>query len=324
MEPDCRYSEKPILGEDGNPIFASMGDIARATETFRKQPKNPKALDVLNAYRNFRLNCIRTSLSLLRKASPPDKVLISARLKRLTSILRKLRRGQKGAVNEMDDIIGFRIICQSYGDAVAMSSRIANNLNASVKNYLENDHGAGIGYRAQHGIVKFKQPFHNSSVTVRFEIQVRSWYQHLWACWCESHGEQAKEGFPNRANDDAATQDLVATLRECSHKIAQWEKANPSQVQTELLNFSDPYNIALAWINNKKMVYQFDVFGHDIASAVRHLNRLESQMGLDPLLLVGVANEPSLRELLMKTHPRFTKNKGDLNPKYWMPQAQPV
>ncbi len=317
MQPDCLYSEESISDTSGNPAFVSMGDIARATEVFRNQPGDPKALDVLNAYRNFRLNCIRTSLSLLKEAGLPDNALVSARLKRLRSILRKLKRGQRGAVNEMDDIIGFRIICQSCDDAVAMSSRIASNLNATVKNYLENDHGAGIGYRAQHVIVRFKQPFRNSLVTVRFEIQVRSWYQHLWACWCESHGERAKEGFLGQVHNDTETQDLVATLQTHSRKIAEWERANLNQVQEKLPPFSDPYNIALAWVTDK-MMYGFDAFGQDIADAVEHLNHLESKAGLDPIFLVGVANEPDLRKLLVRTHPRFMK-KGFLDPEYWMP-----
>ena len=146
----------PYIEQDA---FTSMRDLSRATEIFRTQPKSPEALDKLNAYRHFRLNCIQTSLSLIIKARPPERVLVSARLKRLRSILRKLIRGQLGSINEMDDIIGFRVICQSYDEANDMSSRVRDVLDAKMKNYLEIEHRQDIGYRAQHGIVRFKQPW---------------------------------------------------------------------------------------------------------------------------------------------------------------------
>ena len=183
---------------EGDLAFTSMGDIRRATTRFREDPDNLKTRDVLNSYRKFRLNCIRTSLRLLKNSRLPDKVLVSARLKRLTSIQRKLRRSQVPApLNEMDDIIGFRVICESLEEAVELGERIKNRLAANIKDYINREHVLGLGYRAIHGIARFKQPLQDKSVSVRFEIQIRTWYQHLWACWCESHGEQAKEGYPN-------------------------------------------------------------------------------------------------------------------------------
>ena len=296
-----------------------MGDLSRATKVFRTQPDNLEALDKLNAYRRFRLNCIRTSLSLLNKASLPERVLVSARLKRLRSIQRKIIRGQRGSINEMDDIIGFRVICQSYNEAIEMSSRVRETLNAKMKNYLEAEHKNNIGYRAQHGIVRFKQPFGDSAVIVRFEIQIRTWYQHLWACWCESHGEHAKEGFRNIALPAAGTQKLISTLSYHSRTIARWELANPDIVQkeNELPIFSDPYSVALAWFNSNKK-FDFDQFGHDASAAVKELNRLESQDNIDPLLLIGIGESSRIRNILMETHPRFMKD-GFLDPQYWMP-----
>ena len=313
MYADCPYS----VPEE--PKFKSRGDIDRATEKYRKDPNDPVAHDVLNAYRNFRLNCIQTSLSLLTKSAPPEKVLISARLKRLRSILRKICYGYSGSISKMDDIIGFRIVCESYSAAVSFGERIQQKLpGARVKNYLQEKHPSGIGYRAIHGIVKFEQPFLDRKLSVRFEIQVRSWYQHMWACWCESFGEHAKKGFHNVENDDEETLELIDRLREISTQIAEWEVSNPDTVQEALPALSEPYNIAVAWFNSRG-TYDFQSFRRDIFAAARDLEYLEAKPDIEPLLLVGVTDVSDLRKLLLETHPRFMR-RGFPDPKYWTPE----
>ena len=57
-----------------------------------KNFRNVEARLILDSYRKYRLACIRTSLSLLRRAGLPDRVLVSARLKRLESTYRKMMR----------------------------------------------------------------------------------------------------------------------------------------------------------------------------------------------------------------------------------------
>ena len=320
MNSYCHVRE--ILRPDGSFYFNSMGDIRRATDDFRMNPTDPEALEKINAYRRFRMDCIRMSLSLIREAVPPPNALISARLKRIRSIQRKISRGQMGAVNEMDDIIGFRIVCQSFDDAVAMSARIKKVLGAHIKNYLH-DHHAGTGYRAQHGIVRFDQPFKDESkVKVRFEIQIRSWYQHLWACWSENFGEQAKEGFQGFRQLNEKTKELIANLRKISNAIADWENANPDCIQQSLPELSDLYNISLAWFNSE-MQYSFGTFENDVSKAVRNLIYLEAQADIDPILLVGVTDSANIQKLLTRTHPKFMKQ-GFLEPEYWMPIAKTV
>lgn len=303
------------LGEDLT--FASMGDIRRATAKFRDDPYDPVTQDILNSYRRFRLNCIQTSLLLLRNSDLPDKVLVSARLKRLKSIYRKLRRSEVTApLNEMDDIIGFRVICESLEDAVELGGRIGNRLNATMKDYTKEEHPAGLGYRAIHGITRFEQPFQNGTVKVRFEIQVRTWYQHLWACWCESHGEQAKEGYPN-AQPGERMWDNKLKLRHLSDRLCDWEKSHPAHIQKHLPNFCDPYHVAITWFNSMQE-YNFAPFWNNVSSAVDYLNYLETILDVEPLLLVGIAEARDLEGLLRHTHPNFMSG-SSLDPQYWMP-----
>lgn len=296
-----------------------MGDVRRASKDFCEDRQNPQARDTLNAYRKFRLNCVQTSLSLLKQSELPEAVLVSARLKRLKSIYRKMRRNPEGttvAINEMDDIIGFRIVCRSLRDAVGLGQRVEENLEARMKNYLETEHGAGLGYRAIHGIVRFEQPLRDKHVRVRFEIQIRTWYQHLWACWCESHGEQAKEGFTGGRKREDDIKKLILELNERSHEIRDWEESHREYVQKELPYFSGSHNLALAWFNAQRE-YDFDSFGGDIPGAVRYLNYLESQGDVEPLLLVGISRIPNLKGLLRQTHPYFMGGRAQ-DPRYWL------
>ncbi|MCY4218431.1 MAG: RelA/SpoT domain-containing protein [Gammaproteobacteria bacterium] len=294
-----------------------MGDLNRATELFRKQPNDPEALEKLNAYRHFRLNCLRTSLQFIQQAEPPKRVLISARLKRIRSIRRKLIRGQRGSINEMDDIIGFRVICESLTEALELGSRIKDICEARIKNYLEHHHSKDIGYRALHGIIKFDQPFGVTTVKVRFEVQIRTWYQHLWACWCESHGEHAKEGFIDNL-ENKKIRELKQSLVGISQLIADWEQAYSLHTQLKLPEYVGPFNIALAWYNNRNN-FGFDPFGLDIDGAVNELYRLESFSDTEPLLLVGIGQSDQIKNILAKTHPKFMV-RGFLDPQHWIPK----
>ena len=305
--------------------FGSMGDIGRASREFSRDFGNIEARDVLDSYRQFRLNCIRTSLSLLKKVVLPERVLISARLKRLESVYRKMRRNpdRPPRLNGMDDVIGFRVVCESFDDAIALGKQIENEVSARTKNYIEETHELGIGYRAIHGIARFRQPLGNTPVTARFEIQVRTWYQHRWACWCESFGEQAKEGFRNTERKDRQTvESLKASLNDCSRRVAAWEEMHRKEPQTTLPPFTDPYNLAVAW-TAPPGGHDFAHFGTDVSAAMKRLRHYEGQRGLKPLLLIGVAENPDLVDLLKQTHPNFVDFVGRkyLHPDYWLPKG---
>ena len=300
--------------------FENMSDIRRASKVFYEDSRDIEARSILDSYREYRLACIRTSLSLLRRADLPDRVLVSARLKRLDSTHRKMMRypDQSMLVDKMDDIIGFRIVCESFDEAIALGQRIASNVPAKTKDYIENVHGAGVGYRAIHGIARFRQPLLDRHVTVRFEVQIRTWYQHLWACWCENHGEQAKEGFTNRERSDReAVEAMKRELIDRSRAVARWEEAHRGDLQQRLPPFVDLYNLAVAWVGPPE---DFHPCGTDIAAAVKRLRYFESRRGLQPLLLVGVADNPSLKGVLALTHPNFVIDQS-LDPQDWMPEG---
>ena len=295
--------------------FESIGQVRRASAKFGENRDDFDAMNVLNSYRRFRLNCVRTSLSLLTEGGLPERVLISARLKRLKSIYRKIVRNQGFDVSRMDDIIGFRVICRNLADATALAEGVRRNLDAGIKDYLAGDHFTDTGYRAIHGIVKFRQTLGEASVRVSFEIQIRTWYQHLWACWCEGKGEQAKEGFVGRTDEYAL--ETKRNLREVSNAVKGWEEQFPGKVQEKLPKFQGVHNVAIASCNTQSD-YFYDPYSNDVARAVQDLNRLETKRDIEALLLVGVAEDLDLQNLLKRTHPNFLGGLP-LDPEQWMP-----
>ena len=310
---ECGYPDD--LGLD------SMGQVVRASRKLCLSPDDSGARAVLDSYREFRLACLKTSLSLLRSVQLPNRTLISARLKRIESINRKITRNQFGtfSVSQMDDIIGFRIICESYLEAVNVADRLAGMSRAIKKDYIGRSHPSGSGYRAIHVIAKFDQPFRSSSVVARFEIQIRTWLQHLWACWCESQGEQIKEFNANLDQCvDKESVETIGSLISMSKLIAEWEEKNQGKSQVRLPRCGNPYQLAVASVgpDGQNSLIQC---GTDANFALENV-RYSEKRNLHPLLLLGVdAANLNLESLLSMTHPKFVGSKFPY-PEGWMPK----
>ena len=225
--------------------FTSASAVGQAGWKFAKNDQDGQAKAIINSYRYFRLACLQTSLGRLRQVELPKNVLISARLKRLRSISRKLQRSPRGALNRMDDIIGFRVICGSLREVRELGNSLEHKLNAKIRNYLDNTHKNEIGYRAIHVIDRFQQPLSDEfCITVRFEIQIRTWKQHQWACECEQYGEPAKEGFMGWKDKEA--KDIKDKLRRESDKMKRWEEAHADENQKIMPVFQGEQQLMIA------------------------------------------------------------------------------
>ena len=263
-------------------------------------------------YREFRSRCLQTTLDIVEASKVPTRALVSVRLKRLDSIRRKIKRcGNQFKLGTMDDVVGVRIVCENYQIACDLSQRIQSLPDChKLKNYIT--HSGKTGYRSLHHIMRFDQPLTDKkTIRVRFEIQVRSYYQHLWAIWSESQGEDTKIGKEVPA-------DLLADLLAVSERIAQWEESNPETIQRPLPGYiAGGHNIVLAWRQQygKPMILRF----YGIERAVKQLNSLENKYPDERrggLLLVGVTSLEKTLEVLRLTHPLYTMQRKKTG---WMP-----
>jgi len=281
--------------------FSSLNEIDRVGTAFAKESQNIQRVSDVQNYRTFRMRCLSTTLSILDACKVSGRSAVSARLKRLDSIRLKIERATANfKLGRLDDVVGVRVICETLGDVEELSSRIQDSPEfLRLKNYL--DDPAPTGYRGIHHIMRFDQPVtEDTSLSMRFEIQVRTYLQHQWAIWSESHGEATKVGL--------GSSDDQAYLLSLSERFAEWENSNPEASLTQLPSYTGGKTITVCWRteNGPAILYPFQ---DDAAGAADWLNFLETSYPgerQNGLLLVGVERRTLMDELLKLTHPLYT------------------
>ena len=298
------------------PKFQSMEDIKRASKALRLGENTFETREKINSYREFRSCCLETSLKILSEINLPKNALVSARLKRMQSIDRKLTRNPTFYVHELDDIVGFRIILQSLDELRSVITAL-NSSGIKVKNYLEEEHPCGTGYRGGHAFFSFKQPFdyNGKEFKVRFEVQLRTYYQHMWACWCEGMGEQAKEGWCNRRNEPEI-KEKITHLKSISKKIKMWEQKNSDAVQKSFPSI-DNLSQKFAVVRGDENGYIGAENYHDSTEAFEIVKYYEEDRGLRALFLLGLSSD-DIESHLRETHLNWFSNVPE--PEYWLPK----
>lgn len=157
------------------------------TEADREQ-----ALEILGNWRSthsFPLNTLQVGLRRYSSQITPQYV-VAQRLKRVTSIVAKLRRFQGMRLSRMQDLGGCRSVVYSSRQVeqlvkIYKRSAIRHEL-VGEKDYISEPKDSG--YRGVHLIYKYisdRTPTYNG---LRIEIQLRSRYQHAWATAVETVG----------------------------------------------------------------------------------------------------------------------------------------
>lgn len=306
--------ETPEYGEVG---LASIGEVDRIGRRFVEHPFSSEVVERVQQYRRFRTNCLPRMLQMVQQAQVPERALVSARLKRLDTIHGKLsRKGCNFKLGTLDDVIGVRVVCQDLETAFGFSERL-QGLDAyhRVKDYISDKHPAKTNYRGIHHILRLRQPITESTaLSVRFEVQVRTYFQHQWAVTSESFGEAAKLG--------QGESEQLEYLRDLSNTIETWEQAHPTDTQHPLLEFDPTENFAVVWRHNFKARPSLQFFKR-IEEAADRVTGLESSLPSKrehALLLVSVTDATSAREVLQITHPLYVLGAVP-RPGTWMPDG---
>jgi ppGpp synthetase/RelA/SpoT-type nucleotidyltranferase len=155
------------------------------------------AVQVINNWRSahsYPLNCFQTNLR--QRARKIDaNALVSQRLKRFESIVRKLERDQTSTMelSQMQDIGGCRAVLSTTAEVYRLAKayqkgptkKWLHTLVGVGKDYLMNP--KADGYRGIHLIFRYvgTSPNHGWD-KLRIEMQLRSQHQHAWATALES------------------------------------------------------------------------------------------------------------------------------------------
>ncbi|WP_068982852.1 GTP pyrophosphokinase [Lysinibacillus xylanilyticus] len=113
---------------------------------------------------------------------------ILSRVKEIESFLGKVKRKElEKPFEEINDIVGIRIVCLFLSDIEKIEKVIADNFEViSIDNKISNIENSNMfGYMSAHYIVKFKEEFtgprYDSIKNMIFEIQVRTISMDAWA-----------------------------------------------------------------------------------------------------------------------------------------------
>lgn len=123
------------------------------------------------------------------KLSNRNRIIISQRLKRLPSIIGKLKRFPELRLNRMQDLAGARIILPNIKDTEEVANYLKNKvykqkdknnfLFVREKNYILEP--KEDGYRSIHQIFKYQGKKESQLEGYQIELQIRTRLQHQWA-----------------------------------------------------------------------------------------------------------------------------------------------
>jgi ppGpp synthetase/RelA/SpoT-type nucleotidyltranferase len=147
-----------------------------------------EALTILNNWRSSHGYPMNTFQARLRQMSKKvdDNALVVQRLKRVPSIIKKLKRDQTKtmSLSQMQDIAGCRSVLSDVNKVneltgIYRKSRGLKHKRVREKDYIKNP--KKDGYRSIHLIYRYKSDKIKTYDGLLIEIQIRSKIQHAWA-----------------------------------------------------------------------------------------------------------------------------------------------
>lgn len=288
---------------DGGALPTSNRAIAAAGERFRDYEEVPGDRGLLLRYREFSTEDLAQVFESMRGLVSGIPNLLSCRVKRLDSIVRKLRRQHAMDLVRMDDIVGFRLVVPTAEhQSMALDAFEREGLAHRVRDYRNEP---PMGYRAIHLIFRrqLQLPGAPAPSNYPYELQLRTYLQHLWASTSESFGETVKEG----GGSDA----VRSYLDELSDRIRDEEVRDPRALQMEEIHQSEGLALySLQFNHRSKELEQIQPFGDEVHRALRYFGYLEDQAREDlrrEIVLLGCS---STVEELEVTHLRYFQPRG--------------
>ncbi len=186
------------------------------------------ALDLTDRWRAchaYPINTFQATLRTKLRKYTHDPIA-AQRLKRMPTIIDKLRRYPAMKLTTMQDIGGVRAILASVKDVYTLSneyrksSRFSHAL-TDQKNYIQYPRNED-GYRSVHLIYRYKNKLAPSYDGLRVELQIRTKLQHIWATAVETMGTFLGQALKSRQGDQkwldffALTSSAFAHYEECA------------------------------------------------------------------------------------------------------------
>ena len=214
-----------------------------ATETI-SEDERAECLEVIDNWRAAHAFPMNTfTINLKKQVNDIEGSIVVQRLKRLDTIVDKLKRFPEMSLYRMQDLGGCRVIVPTIEDVYNVkkklqSSRIRHEL-VNEKDYIAIPN-PNTGYRGVHLIYKYQSDRRNDFNGLQVEIQLRSRKQHLWATAVETIGLFTQNGLKFNQGSDRWLRffKVVSALFaiEESSAVVEGVPTNPDGIINELLD----------------------------------------------------------------------------------------
>lgn len=210
------------------------------------------ALEKINKWRANHLhplNVMKNALLRITEKQKIEPILVSQRLKRLTSIEYKLDLNEKMGLGGMQDIGGFRAVLKDTKDLYKLKKVLdQNKLNHKLKRVVDYVERPKIsGYRSIHFIYEYNSKIDKYNKLV-LELQIRTKLQHNWATAVETAGILTKTSLKSSQGPDEWLDffKIVSSLFAIKEKLPVLEihsKETMESLMVECFKFSKKLNV---------------------------------------------------------------------------------
>lgn len=235
----------------------SKSQIIKAGKTVRKDESTPEqisnAIKIIDNWRAAHAYPLHVIYMHLRGMSQTqNNIIVAERLKRLDSIINKLKREPTMSLWTMQDLGGCRFIVPTIADVYKYSeqyqrSRIRHKL---IKKYDYIASPKTSGYRSLHLVFQFQsdtQSKQSYNQNMMIEIQFRTHLQHVWATAVETMGLFTRQALKAGQGDEdikrffVLISSLFALRENCS--VAPGTLANQTKLISEIEQLNDKHHI---------------------------------------------------------------------------------
>lgn len=186
----------------------TKSQINKAGLALKLNEADEKAQHILSEWRAlhaYPINTFQATLRVKAKKLKLSNYLIAQRLKRMPTIVDKLKRYPSMNLAQMQDIGGLRIVVEDMNEVnkvvtsyenKSIYSRFQHNL-IRKKDYINNPRSED-GYRSIHLIYSYKNRVAKNYEGLLLELQVRTKLQHNWATAVETMGIYLNQPLKSR------------------------------------------------------------------------------------------------------------------------------
>lgn len=196
------FAEVP--GVSKKQIDKAGQSLTSSTPTVQELRAAIRLTEAWRACHAYPINTFQSTLRTKVKGFANDPI-VAQRLKRMPTIIDKLRRHPNMKLTTMQDIGGVRAILESIDDVYRLANEYRHHMRFAHElvndmDYIQ-DPRSEDGYRSLHLIYKYRNLQNPDYDGLRLELQIRTKLQHTWATAVETMGTFLGQALKSRQGD---------------------------------------------------------------------------------------------------------------------------